>query len=74
MVVSGVNGSSSGGGVRGGAVERVVNRGHRRINFLNSGRVTLRRGSFSKMHLKIESSSGESGRMVLKKSGLSRYA
>lgn len=58
----------------GGAAERVVNLGHRRTRFLNSGIVTLLCGSHSNIRLKIESSSGESGKIVLRNLGFLRYA
>lgn len=53
---------------------RVVNLGHRRIRFLSSGILILLRGSQSNMRLKIESSSGDNGRMELKNLEFLRYA
>lgn len=67
--------SGSLGGVEGGTTaERAVNLGQARIRFLSSGILTLFQGSTSKMRRRIESSSGDKGRMDLKNLGLFRYA
>lgn len=60
------------GGVRGIAVGRLVNVGHRTIKSRSSGILILFLGSHSKMRLRIESSSGDRGRMELRKRGFFR--
>lgn len=60
------------GGVRGMAVGRLVNVGHRTTKSRSSGILILFLGSHSKMRLRIESSSGDRGRMELRKRGFFR--
>jgi hypothetical protein len=48
---------------------RTVNLGHSMINLLRSGRVILWCGSHSKIRLKMELSSGESGKIDLRNWG-----
>lgn len=63
------------GGVGGRAlVERVVKLLHLRIRSRSSGIFILLRGSFSKMRLRMKSSSGDNGSIELKNLGLFRYA
>lgn len=65
---------ASHGGVGGAALERFVNLGHLRMRFLRSRILILLRGSHSKMRLRIESSSGDNGRIELRNFGFLRYA
>ena len=62
------------GGVGGAALELFVNLGHLRMRFLSSGIPILLRGSHSKMRLRMESSSGDRGRIELRNLGFLRYA
>lgn len=62
------------GGVGGAKLERFVNLGHLRIRFLRSEILILLCGSHSKMRLRIESSSGDNGKMELRNFGFLRYA
>lgn len=59
----------SGRGVRGIAVGRLVNLGHLMIESRSSGILILLLGSHSKIRLRIESSSGDKGKMELKNRG-----
>ena len=65
---------TSRGGVGGAALERFVNLGHLRMRFLSSGILILLRASHSKMRLRMESSSGDSGKIELRNFGFLRYA
>ena len=70
MVLRSVKESSMAGGILG----CTVNRGQLRIRFRSSWMVILFSGSHSKIRLRIESSSGERGRMDVRKLGSLRYA
>lgn len=56
------------------AVGRLVNLGHLTIKSRSSGIFILLLGSHSKMRLRIESSSGERGKIELKNRGFFKYA
>ena len=60
------------GRVGGAAFERLVNLGHLRMRFLSSEILILLRGSHSKMRLRMESSSGDNGKMELRNFGFLR--
>jgi len=63
---------TSSGGVGGAKLERFVNLGHLRTRSLSSEILILLRGSHSKMRLRMESSSGDNGKMELRNFGFLR--
>jgi len=63
---------TSSDGVGGAKLERFVNLGHLRTRSLSFGILILLRGSHSKMRLRMESSSGDNGKMELRNFGFLR--
>ncbi|KAL8896427.1 MAG: hypothetical protein Q9207_007711 [Kuettlingeria erythrocarpa] len=66
--------ADSGGGEGGIPVDLVVNLGHRMIRSRSSGILILFLGSHSKMRRRMESSSGDKGKMELRNLGFFKYA